>query len=76
LTDFLAQAPTLDANWRAVVLFGRNVASYKFAMAKTLLELAKRADDRVPLDELAAPFARHLCDHLKLVDKQTTSRSS
>jgi len=27
LTDFLAKAPTLDANWRTVVLFGRNVAS-------------------------------------------------
>jgi len=76
LTDFLAKAPTLDANWRAVVLFGRNVASYKFALAKTLLELADRADDRVPLEDLAASFARHLCDHLKLVDKQTTSRSS
>lgn len=76
MTDFLAKAPTLDANWRAVVLFGRNVASYKFALAKTLLELADRADDRVPLEELAAPFSRHLCEHLKIVDKQTTSRSS
>lgn len=76
MTDFLANAPTLDANWRAVVLFGRNVASYKFALAKTLLGLADSADDRVPLEELAAPFARHLCEHLKVVDKQTTSRSS
>jgi hypothetical protein len=76
VTDFLAKAPTLDANWRAVVLFGRNVASYKFALAKTLLGLAERADDRVPLEDLAAPYARHLCEHLKLVDKQTTSRSS
>ncbi len=76
MTDFLAKAPTLDANWRAVVLFGRNVASYKFALAKTLLGLAGRSDDRVTLEELAAPFARHLCEHLKLIDKQTTSRSS
>lgn len=76
MTDFLPKAPTLDASWRAVVLFGRNVASYKFALAKTLLELANRGDDRVPLEELAAPFARHLCEHLKVVDKQTTSRSS
>ena len=76
MTDFLAKAPTLDANWRAVVLFGRNVASYKFALAKTLIGFADRTDDRVPLEELAGPFARHLCEHLKLVDKQTTSRSS
>jgi hypothetical protein len=33
VTDFLAKRPTLDANWPAVVLFGRNVASYKFALA-------------------------------------------
>lgn len=76
MTDFLINAPTLDANWRAVVLFGRNVASYKFALAKALLGMAGRADDRVPLEELAAPFARHLCEHLARVDKQTTSRSS
>jgi hypothetical protein len=37
---------------------------------------ADRADYRVPLEELAASFARHLCEHLKLVDKQATSRSS
>jgi hypothetical protein len=76
MIDFLAKSPTLDSNWRTVVLFGRNVASYKFALAKTLLEIADRADDRVPLEELAAPYARHLCEHLTRVDKQATSRSS
>ena len=76
MTSFLAARPTLDANWRAVVLFGRNVASYKFALAKTLLGMADRADDRVPLDDLAAPFARHLCEHLTKADKQATSPSS
>src|SRR4051795_3622624 len=76
MSDFLAKRPTTDANWRAVVLFGRNVASYKFAMAKTLLEMADRANDRVPLEDLAVPYARHLCEHLGQVDKQATSRSS
>jgi len=76
MTDFLAKNPTLDSNWRAVVLFGRNVASYKLALAKTLLGMADRAGDRVPLEDLATPFVGHLCEHLKQVDKQTTSRSS
>ena len=76
MTDFLTRAPSLDANWRAVVLFGRNVASYKFALAKTLLDLADRSNDRVPINALAAPFARHLCEHLRNVDKQATSKSS
>jgi hypothetical protein len=48
----------------------------QFALAKTLLGLADRTDDRVTLEELAGPFARHLCEHLKLIDKQTISRSS
>jgi hypothetical protein len=76
LSDFLAKRPTTDANWRAVVLFGCNVASYKFALAKTLLDMAGRSDERVPLEELALPFARHLCSHLQLVDKRTKSHSS
>ena len=76
MDDFLAESPTIDANWRAVVLFGRNVASYKFALAKTLLEIAGQSDERISLEELAMPFARHLCEHLSRVDKQTTSRSS
>ncbi|ACL55943.1 HNH endonuclease [Methylobacterium nodulans] len=76
MTDFLVKAPTLDANWRAVVLFGRNVASYKFALAKTLLELADRSSDGVLIEDLAPPYARHLCEHLRQVDKQATSPSS
>lgn len=31
--------PTVENYWRAVILFGRNVASYKFALAKSLYEL-------------------------------------
>ena len=35
------EASAVDANGRTVVLFGRNVASYKFALAKTLLDIAE-----------------------------------
>jgi hypothetical protein len=31
--------PSLDNYWRAIILFGRNVASYKFALGKSLLEM-------------------------------------
>ena len=34
--------PSLENCWRAVVLLGRNEASYKFALAKALLELAEK----------------------------------
>ena len=47
--------PSLENYWRGVILFGRNVASYKFALAKSLLELADKKSDFIPLEELAEP---------------------
>jgi hypothetical protein len=76
MSPFTQVQPTLDNYWRAVILFGRNVASYKFALGKTLLEMAGAGRTFVPLADLARPFARHLADHLKQADKQATSRSS
>jgi len=38
MNDFIHQAPTLDNYWRSIILFGRNVASYKFALAQALLD--------------------------------------
>ena len=66
----------LETYWRAIVLYGRNVASYKFALAKSLLELAQAGKDSVTLEELSTPFSRHLCEHLRHSPRQATSRSS
>ena len=40
ITLFQEAQPSLESYWRSVILFGRNVASYKFALAKSLLEIA------------------------------------
>ena len=72
MTAFTETTPTLENFWRSIILFGRNVASYKFALGKSLLELADQDSDTVSLGELAVPFARHLCEHLELSDKQGT----
>ena len=56
MVDFLERSPTLDNYWRSIILFGRNVASYKFALAKSLLEFKQRGDDAVTLESLAEPF--------------------
>jgi hypothetical protein len=69
---FTETTPSLEDFWRSIILLGRNVASYKFALGKSLLELTDQDRDQVPLDELAVPFARHLCEHLRLSDKQGT----
>jgi hypothetical protein len=74
--QFAEVHPSLDNYWRAIILFGRNVASYKFCLGKALLELAQQGKTVVPLTDLALPFARHLTAHLKLSDKQATSSSS
>ena len=73
---FLEVNPTREDYWRSIILFGLNVASYKFALAKSLLEIATREQTFVRLDELAVPFARHISDHLKIAGKQATSSSS
>lgn len=73
---FAPRPPSLEDQWRGIVLFGRNVASYKFALAKSLLELRPTDGQLIKLDELALPFAKHLAEHLKLSDKQGTSPSS
>jgi hypothetical protein len=74
--EFYEVEPTLDNYWRAIILFGRNVASYKFALAKSLYELNAVTNDLVKMEQLAEPFSRHLCEHLKLEPKQGTSKSS
>jgi len=58
------------------LLFGRNIASYKFVLAKSLYELKGHGNTIITVDQLVEPFSRHICEHLKLVDKQATSSSS
>jgi hypothetical protein len=76
MTTFTEVQPSLENYWRAIILFGRNVASYKFGLAKSLLEVAQGSQTFLPLSRLALPFARHIAAHLKNADKQATSRSS
>jgi 5-methylcytosine-specific restriction endonuclease McrA len=62
--------------FRSVVLYGRNVASYKFALAESLILLGKQGNNIITLDELAVPFSNALLRHLKDSDKQGISKSS
>ena len=48
-STFVVHPLSLDENWRSIVLMGVNTASYKFALAKAVLELAKGGKDRVRL---------------------------
>lgn len=74
--EFYRVDPSLTNYWRGIILFGKNVASYKFALSKSLYELKVKSNDLVTLEDLAEPFSRHLCEHLVHSPKQITSSSS
>lgn len=76
MIEFTEVNPSTISYWRAIILFGRNVASYKFALGKALLELSKQGKTFVTMEEVADPYSRHLIDHLNYSDKQGTFSSS
>src|ERR1035441_10167910 len=76
MADCLERQRTLDSYWRAVILFGKNVASYKLALAKSLIELSAEGQSFIKLEELAIPFSKHIVEHLRSAPKQATSSSS
>ena len=51
------KAPTVADYWRGIVLYGRNVQSYKFALSAALLELAPDGGDLLKLSDLAPTYA-------------------
>lgn len=74
--NFIDVEPTLENYWRAIILFGKNTASYKFALAKSLIDISLAKDsDLISLEDLALPYAMHLCEHLKHNPKQSTFKS-
>ncbi|MCR8666205.1 HNH endonuclease [Aestuariibaculum sp. M13] len=76
MTEFQINDPSLESQWRALILFGKNSATYKFAFAKSLLELIDEEVTMVSLADLAKPFSRNITEHLKQSDKQGNSSSS
>jgi hypothetical protein len=68
--------PSARDYWRGIVLFGRNVASFKFALASALLEIGRRGEEIVSIDAIALPHARSICAHSTDADKQSTAVTS
>lgn len=76
LTKFQINDPSLESQWRSLILFGKNSATYKFAFAKAIIELLEQNKTTLTLEDLASPFARNIVEHLKKSDKQGNSSSS
>lgn len=76
IEQFYKIEPSLNQSWRAINLFGRNTATYKFALAKSLIDLARDDKTTVTLYDLSPIFAHHICEHLRNQEKQITSNKS
>ena len=75
-TQFQINDPSLESQWRAIILFGKNSATYKFAFAKSLLGLIEKEQNKISLNELAIPYANSIVEHLKKNNKQGSASSS
>ena len=73
MNGFLNVEPTIENRWRAIILFGRNMASFKFTLGEALLSVGNAPGDLIRLDELALPYAKALCRHLQNAPKQITT---
>lgn len=67
---------TEETQWRSIILFGKNSATYKFAFAKCLLEQIEQEKTTIKISDLVESFSHHTIEHLKKNDKQGNSRSS
>ena len=75
MTDapFISVNPTVEDCWRGVILYGRNTASYKFALASALLALKPGAGTLVKLEELAPLYAQAIAERMQKAPKQITT---
>ena len=73
MTKFQLNDPSLESQWRAIILFGRNSATYKFAFAKSLLELVNNETTRISLKDLSESFSRNIIRYLKQNDQLCNS---
>lgn len=67
---------SLESQWRALILFGKNSATYKFAFGRALLELASKETNSINLKDLAPVYVNRILNHIKNNDKQGNSASS
>ena len=76
MNEYLVNDTTLESQFRSIFLFGRNVATYKFALAKTLLELGRPSNGFISLEDLSPIYAKHMLEHVRTGKRQITSKSS
>ncbi|WP_269915569.1 HNH endonuclease [Acinetobacter sp. HY1485] len=74
--SFFHSDESIETNFRSIFLLGANTATYKFALAKSLLELKENNKTFVSLDELSPFFSKHLVEHIKQNKKQLVGKGT
>ncbi len=75
--DFTQGIVTPESVWRAIILYGANSATYKFAFGRALLETAAgSAKTTLTLADLAPRYSTLLCEALKREPRQATAKTS
>ena len=67
---FLLRDPRPDDYWRGIIMFGRNAASHKFALARALLDPPPASGQLLTLEEFAVPYSAHICEHSRSAEEQ------
>ena len=57
MNSFIPKDPTIEDCWRGIILYGDNSASYKFALAESLIKLNPQAGQLVKMEDLAPVYA-------------------
>ena len=77
IVDFTRGIVTPESVWRAIILYGANSATYKFAFGQTLLELAAQTQSStLTLEQLAPRYSELLCQALLREPRQATAGRS
>jgi hypothetical protein len=67
---------SLDTNFRSIFLIGSNTATYKFALAKSLLELPKSNKSFISLEELSPLYSKYIIEHIKSGKQQIRGKGT
>ncbi|MFB3168467.1 HNH endonuclease domain-containing protein [Neobacillus sp. 179-C4.2 HS] len=76
MNEFLKNDSSLESQFRSIFLFGLNSATYKFALAKSLLELGTSNKGFISLEDLSPIYVKHLLEHVRSGKRQNRSKSS
>ncbi|MDO5708377.1 MAG: hypothetical protein Q4P31_07070 [Andreesenia angusta] len=67
---------SIKSDWEDIIYRGRITASYKFALAETLLEVANDNKKSISLKDMGKIYTNKLIRHLRVYPKQITAKSS